>query len=1309
MAWLPISGASVMRFSTRIALAILIPGAIVLWLLVSATAAEERLHTRNLRWLGQMAGRIQERVRYYDGVVRSAAERGEAQYTMVGDLKPIKVTADCSGWQHLSVHDEGQGPQVRFREPKGPTFECAEADLGQIVGQALRAGAFDSVVLARRRDGRVLYQAGGRTLNITDIRFLFAPSSQKGIAALMGESAGTKTPAPSKDGGGGVDLPSATLHLRQSIGDREYGVFVQPLPMVMASGTAQPDGDWLLIGLSERNSIWATATPRDLMIVFPFAVLLVILSWPLPRLWYMRPADPLRRLDLAQIAVCTLGVALVLSFLGLYYHTRQLDQGQTDATLNVLAESIGRDLRYDLETALLQLVEMNTLAQFTSDEEFQDERFATLPPEKIHTRFDFVDWINAQGDKTIRWTPKKVPTAASAHTQLVNVKDRPYFRDTLSGPPLSLWVGGAEVHFAVEQVLSRTTGQFTTMLAIPSGKGEDLPVASIGVRLASVNDAVSPKDYGFAVIDPSGKVLFHSESSRIFVENLFEECDDAGELPAIAQRRVRAALNVNYSGVPHRLLVTPVPHFYELPWTLVVYRSLTPSRLYRMQALVDSVALFGAYAAVTALVLWVLLVLVAGAGRSGQRRYCSVPRGLLDLAWWSRRQAAYPYAALAGFAVLAVFWRALERMDGPALFYAAIAGSVTFLGVSAAAIRRPAAARSLRPAWSRVSGPPVVLGLLSLAIGDWAMAAVTVVGLASATLLLSRLLNHSAERPVALNRAAWVIWGIEFVLALCVLPVFFTGKLAAGFEADLSARATGWNLWNAEAARRRTVFREIRSLPGVDACAAKRLRLLAQAGLDRDRGACPPLGFYGLAAFHTVIWPAGPRTGAASPGSAEGACGRQPPASRRCAAGLKAEAPGPTACAAPPDPPVWVRALESLPRLILAGVELPSQESEIGFNARERGLEPAGALWDWHRDGQRLTLCSSGRPAARSDVPSLSLFGIGGSPDGSATEAMAALTLGAGLAGMIVLLAWWLDTLRSRVLLLGLSEKRPHKFYDEAADADQPRLLLLAPPGRPRGMLPEIVASFCRIDLAREELPADTRELRNLPAGGLLIDHLEARFSDELARRARLEMLEAALLDADRPVIVVSTLDPVRFLETGGAGAGGSAADGTEITRWLRVLSHLEKRCLAPRGKPASNGVAEVWDSCSEQEKLLLTNLVRHRLLNPNAAPVIAGLAGRGLLKRRPSRRLDFFSTGFREFVREAQPVAAPNEAAEKGKMRNLPAYAIALVLFGVVLFVSQEELTTRLIGFLTTVTGGFEAIRRQLGGSSGGGESKGK
>ena len=45
----------------------------------------------------------------------------------------------------------------------------------------------------------------------------------------------------------------------------------------------------------------------------------------------------------------------------------------------------------------------------------------------------------------------------------------------------------------------------------------------------------------------------------------------------------------------------------------------------------------------------------------------------------------------------------------------------------------------------------------------------------------------------------------------------------------------------------------------------------------------------------------------------------------------------------------------------------------------------------------------------------------------------------------------------------------------------------------------------------------------------------------------------------------------------------------------------------------------------------------------------------------------------------------------------RLPVYAIPILVTALVLFLSEEELTTRLIAFVTSVTAGFETIRKQL------------
>jgi hypothetical protein len=147
-------------------------------------------------------------------------------------------------------------------------------------------------------------------------------------------------------------------------------------------------------------------------------------------------------------------------------------------------------------------------------------------------------------------------------------------------------------------------------------------------------------------------------------------------------------------------------------------------------------------------------------------------------------------------------------------------------------------------------------------------------------------------------------------------------------------------------------------------------------------------------------------------------------------------------------------------------------------------------------------------------------------------------------------------------------------------------------------------------------------------------------------------------------------------------------------------MNHFRMRIVGRPPAAASADYAAIWDSCSEEEKRLLAQICKHGLINPKARELVRGLIHRGLVCRAPSLRLRLYCPGFRRFVCDA---ATPDQAERlqvRTTRKRIPVYAIGLVVLGVALFLSQEELTSRLIGFLTTLTGGVQALRRQFGGS---------
>ncbi|MBC7927207.1 MAG: cache domain-containing protein, partial [Bryobacteraceae bacterium] len=507
---------TVMRFSLRAGI-LIVPVLIGAFLVYMAAAEQEHLHHANLRWLAQMAAQIHDKVQNYSNLVRDRAEPSSSLSGTANDsapysiesLKPAGTPCNPEKWVQLSVLDSAQERQLRFAHSKGDRHVCAYSDLKQLVGPTLRSGIFTSIVLAER-NGRVLYRSGPDTLQITNVSFLFASEASR--QNRPGSKAGASEPPR-------AEPPTASTHTHGLIGDTRYAIFVQPVPLALRSGADAKDTEWLLIGLSENNSLLPATSPNDMMLLLPFALALAALTWPLHKLWTMAPTDPLRSRDIAAIVLCSFGVFLVLSMLYVSEYLRQASAMRMDRQLNSFSKAFGENLQSELRLAVQQLYELDSIAaaKAVQTTEVATEILANrLEAKQVFLLFDYVDWIDGQGEKKVRWTTRSVAP------QAVNVADRSYFRDVLAGNTFTLGSLPARP-FAIEQVMSRTTGQAVTVVGIPSAVREH-KVASLVVNLVSITDPVIPRDLGYSIIDSTGKVLFHSDRSRVFVENLFEEC-----------------------------------------------------------------------------------------------------------------------------------------------------------------------------------------------------------------------------------------------------------------------------------------------------------------------------------------------------------------------------------------------------------------------------------------------------------------------------------------------------------------------------------------------------------------------------------------------------------------------------------------------------------------------------------------------------------------------------------------------------------------------------------------------------------------
>jgi hypothetical protein len=194
-------------------------------------------------------------------------------------------------------------------------------------------------------------------------------------------------------------------------------------------------------------------------------------------------------------------------------------------------------------------------------------------PEK-YPYFDHVFFANPAGYQEIQFS------ANSSITPVVRVCDSRGFSYALGAR--DLWHlrqsegQPARPDFWIEPSYSTTSGRYLAFISRPSNQLRDrAPAAVIGTGLVSVSHPVFPPDYGFAVVDREGKVLFHSTQAKNGRENFADACDKNLQLHDLFELRESGVLETKYFGIQHRVWVQPMTKFDRCPWSIVVFRDLT--------------------------------------------------------------------------------------------------------------------------------------------------------------------------------------------------------------------------------------------------------------------------------------------------------------------------------------------------------------------------------------------------------------------------------------------------------------------------------------------------------------------------------------------------------------------------------------------------------------------------------------------------------------------------------------------------------------------------------------------------------------
>ncbi|GAA4322622.1 hypothetical protein GCM10023149_23080 [Mucilaginibacter gynuensis] len=168
--------------------------------------------------------------------------------------------------------------------------------------------------------------------------------------------------------------------------------------------------------------------------------------------------------------------------------------------------------------------------------------------------------LDKKGIEVYNWSPGGQPSPAG------NFSNRAYFLNLRDKKPFYL-NGDARSKFSLEQVISWTTGTFTTVLARESIKNKAVPYIAISFDLKCLDRPILPAGFIYSIVDERGQVLYHSNVSRQLNENLFNEFSDHTPLKAAIEARADVFFKTDYAGKNYSAFVSPIS---DLPYSVVI-------------------------------------------------------------------------------------------------------------------------------------------------------------------------------------------------------------------------------------------------------------------------------------------------------------------------------------------------------------------------------------------------------------------------------------------------------------------------------------------------------------------------------------------------------------------------------------------------------------------------------------------------------------------------------------------------------------------------------------------------------------------
>jgi hypothetical protein len=392
------------------------------------------------------------------------------------------------------------------------------------------------------------------------------------------------------------ELMLASRQMPVQIGDANYQLFSVPLrsgveiegepPTKDAAGV--PSDTWVVCGMVANGTFRASSLALSVTVLACLAavVLLTLFVWPFMKMAMMGAQHKITLIDVVLLGISGILATSLICVVVLDWYAYGKLEATADRQLETLAGQITRNFRAEIYAAIEQLDDLQEWIEAQPDLESQPVRQGNLLASLATIRQPFFQSVAllAGGWQVRKWSVDTVPVP------LTYVDSRRYYSAPLKGGTEYLSIRDRRI--AIESVRSQTSGQPEVVFARRTSDTnpprtnafrEKYPVIAMSKPNAlAMIDPILPQDFGFAIIDQSGTVLFHSQRHRNTIENFFAETDDDKRVKAAVDARQEEQIDIRYWGEDYRAYIHPMK---DLPWTLVTFRQKAPLRTLNADAL----------------------------------------------------------------------------------------------------------------------------------------------------------------------------------------------------------------------------------------------------------------------------------------------------------------------------------------------------------------------------------------------------------------------------------------------------------------------------------------------------------------------------------------------------------------------------------------------------------------------------------------------------------------------------------------------------------------------------------------------------